>query len=178
MIVVDKNLEQLTSQYSICDASLVDDYSLKIQMGCYYYEPQAPYTEKIVYESHPDPSTLFSKRNDIKQNLTLHPGKQVIACSKHIYKIPLDYFGLVQTKGTLARLFVSATCNDGQVEPGFDGYVTLEIINLSPWEIAIPVGSDIAQLYLVKCSSPASKAYHGRYAEKSKEGPTVAIFKK
>ncbi|WP_197714110.1 dCTP deaminase domain-containing protein [Ferriphaselus amnicola] len=131
-----------------------------------------------MYESHPSPSTIFSDREEIQQNLTLKPGQQVISCSKHKYKIPLDYFGLVQTKGTLARLFVSATCNDGQVEPGFDGYVTLEIINNSPWEIDIPVGSDVAQLYLVKCASPASKAYHGRYAEKSKEGPTIPIFKK
>jgi deoxycytidine triphosphate deaminase len=177
MIVIEKNLEHLAAQYSICDKSLVDDYSLKIQMGKYYHEASKDYEgTNIVYGSHPIPATLFSDKKEIAQNLSLPPNKQVIACSKHMYKIPVDYFGLVQTKGTLARLFVQATCNDGQVEPGFDGYVTLEIINMSPWTIEIPVGSDIAQLYLIKCSSPALQPYHGRYAAKSKDGPTVAIF--
>ncbi len=176
MIVIEKNLEQLTGQYSICDRSLVDDFSLKIQMGNHYYKANSAFKGKVVYGSHPDPATLFSERQDIDQNLSVAPGEQVITCSRHRYSIPLDYFGLVQTKGTLARLFVLATCNDGQVEPGFDGYITLEIVNLSSWTIEIPVGSDIAQLYLIKCSSPAARAYHGRYAAKSKDGPTVAIF--
>ena len=179
MIVIEKNLEHLAAQYSICEKTLVDDFSLKIQMGSHYYEPKDTCDAKnIVYGSHPDPASIFQEKKEIAQNLILKPGGQVIACSKHKYTIPLDYFGLVQTKGTLARLFVLATCNDGQVEPGFDGYVTLEIVNMSPWTIEIPVGSDIAQMYLIKCSSPASQPYHGRYASKSKEGPTVAIFSK
>lgn len=177
MIVIEKNLESLAAQYSICDKSLIDDYSLKVQMGSHYYEANvAHHGEKIVYGLHPDPASLFSEKKEIVQNLSLTPGAQVIACSRHRYKIPLDYFGLMQTKGTLARLFVQTTCNDGQIEPGFDGYITLEIINMSQWTIEIPVESDIAQLYLIKCRSPATRPYQGRYAEKAKEGPTVAIF--
>jgi len=175
MIVIEKNLEQLASQYKICDNGLIDDYSLKIQLGSYFFEPTAS-AETIIYGACPDPSLIFSNRKSIGQNLSLAPGKQVITCSKHTYKLPTDYFGLVQTKGTLARLFVSATCNDGQIEPGFDGYITLEMVNHSPWTLEIPVGSDIAQMYLIKCTSPALKAYSGRYAKGAKEGPTIAIY--
>ena len=179
MIVIDKNLEHLVAQYSVCEKTLFDEFSLKIQLGHTYYEPKPlPVSESIVYGSHPSPSTVFSEQKEIQQNLVLKPGEQVITCSKHRYKIPLDYFGLVQTKGTLARLFVQVTCNDGQVEPGFDGYITLEIINMSPWTIEIPAVSDIAQLYLMKCSSTASKPYHGRYMDAAKEGPTLAVFRK
>jgi deoxycytidine triphosphate deaminase len=179
MIVIEKNLEQLAAQHSICDKSLIDDFSIKVQMGSYFYEVKVENAgKKIVYGSHPDPSQLFSEKQEVAQNLSLESGARIITCSKHKYSIPLDYFGLIQTKGTLARLFVQATCNDGQVEPGFEGFVTLEIINLSPWTIEIPVGSDIAQLYLIKCSSPAEKPYNGRYVHKSKDGPTLAIFNK
>lgn len=177
MIIIEKNLEQLTRQYSICNKELVDDFSLKIQLGNNYFEPAPDKTKKIVYGHLPAPEQLFSPKKEIEQNLTLKPGSQVIACSKHPYKMPIDYFGLVQTKGTLARLFVQATCNDGQIEPGFSGYITLEIVNLSPWTIDIPSGSDVAQLYLIKCSSPAARAYNGRYAENAKNGPTIPIFK-
>lgn len=178
MIIIGQNLAQLSSQYSICDRSLVDDFSLKIQLGKRYFEPNPMENRTVVYGSHPCPTELFSQEKTIgEKNLILKPGNQIIACSKHLYNIPTDHFGLVQTKGTLARLFVQATCNDGQIEPGFSGYITLEIVNLSPWTIDIPAGSDIAQLYLLKCSSPAEHAYCGRYAEKAKEGPTIAIFK-
>lgn len=176
MIIIEKNLEQLSEQYNVCEKHLVDDFSLKIQLGSHYYKPTSEKNKKITYGSHPNPEKLFSEKLAIEQNLSISPGDQVITCSKHIYTMPLDHFGLVQTKGTLARLFVQATCNDGQVEPGFSGFITLEIVNLSPWTIEIPAGSDIAQLYLIKCSSPAERAYQGRYSEKAKQGPTIAIF--
>lgn len=179
MIIIENNLTQLAEQYSICDKLLVDDYSLKIQMGHSFYGiNHENINKKIIYGSHPDPSIFYSDKKEIEQNLTLKPGDKVITCSKHRYSMPLDYFGLVQTKGTLARLFVQATCNDGQIEPGFIGFITLEIINMSPWTIEIPVGSDIAQLYLIKCSSAAEQAYNGRYSDGAKLGPTIAIFKK
>lgn len=177
MIIIEKNLEQLIAQAAVCDRALVDDYSIKIKLGrdCYRVRDESV-SRSVVYESHPDPSTLFSDRVAADQNLILAPGERVLACSKHSYKMPLDCFGLVQTKGTLARLFVQATCNDGQVEPGFEGFITLELLNLSPWKVELPVGSDVAQMYVIKCSSPASKGYSGRYSDASKIGPTIARF--
>jgi len=68
--------------------------------------------------------------------------------------MPLGYIGFVQTKGTLARLFVAAHCTDVQIEPGFSGKVTLELMNQSPFDIAIPVGANIAQIYIMSVKSP------------------------
>ncbi|ABI73229.1 dCTP deaminase [Shewanella frigidimarina] len=175
MMVIEKNLEQLTCQFEVCEKILIDDFSLKIVLGNTYYKP-VKIGESIVYGITPNPSSFFSDKETINQNVILKPGEQIIACSKHKYKLPLDYFGLVQTKGTLARLFVSATCNDGQIEPGFEGFITLEIVNQSPWTIELPKGSEVAQMYLIKCSSPALNAYNGRYSEAAKKGPTIAIF--
>lgn len=175
MIIIEKNLEQLTKQHGICDKELIDDFSLKIKLGRPYYVPQER-GSKIIYGQEPDPSAFFSPIQQGKQNITVGPGEQFIACSKDIYRMPLGYFGLVQTKGTLARLFVSTTCNDGQIEPGFHGHITLEIVNHSPWTIELPTSSEVAQLYLVKCSSEASKPYQGRYAEGALKGPTLATF--
>lgn len=177
MLVTSTNLEQLVVQYAICDKRLVDDYSVRLQMGTTYYEPRA-YAEPIVYDSHPEPASLFSERKHVQQHLVLPAGKAVITTTKHRYKMPIDYFGLVQTKGTLARLFVSTTCNDGQIEPGFDGFITLELVNHSPWTIHIPISSDVAQMYLFKCASPADKPYNGRYSSAAKDGPTIAVFER
>lgn len=175
MIIIEKNLEQLASQYSICDKVLLDDYSIKLQLGSSYYET-LPFSGTVVYGCAPTPSTLFAELKTVSQNLTLDVGQRLICATRHVYRMPVDYFGLVQTKGTLARLFVIATCNDGQVEPGFEGFITLELVNLSPWKVEIPIGSDIAQMYLIKCSSPAANKYRGRYATGVKAGPTIPIF--
>jgi len=175
MIIIEKNLEQLTKQYDICDKDLIDDFSLRIRLGRPHHIPKESHST-IIYGQDPDPSEFFSPLQHGKQNITVGPGKQFIACSKDIYKMPSGYFGLLQTKGTLARLFVSTTCNDGQIEPGFHGYVTLEIVNHSPWTIELPIGSEVAQLYLIKCSSEALRPYKGRYAEGALKGPTLAFF--
>ncbi len=88
--------------------------------------------------------------------------------------MPVEYFGLVQTKGSLARLFISATCNDGQIEPGFKGKITLELANFGNAEIQIPLGETIAQMFLFRCTT-AAKPYAGRY--QNADEPTLATFK-
>lgn len=175
MVIISENLRALVDQYKVCKIDLVDEFSLKVKLGNKSYSP-IPSQDTVVYGSHPNPATLFNKISSIQQNLTLTPGEKYLACTQDIYTIPSDYFGLVQTKGTLARLFVAITCNDGQVEPGFKGHITLEIINNSPWTVDLPVGSDIGQMYLFKCSMSAEKPYDGRYAEPSLNGPTLPIF--
>ncbi|WP_428981187.1 dCTP deaminase domain-containing protein [Marinomonas rhodophyticola] len=40
--------------------------------------------------------------------------------------MPNNKFGLVQTKGSIARGFISVHMSDGQVDPGYKGKVTLE----------------------------------------------------
>ena len=65
MIIIDKNLEHLASQYSICDKTLIDEFSIKIQLGHIYYEPKTEVSARVVYGSFPEPATMFSskKRN-------------------------------------------------------------------------------------------------------------------
>lgn len=175
MLIIDENLKQLMSANEICDIALYDQFSISIKLGESFYEPKRN-VKKVIYNVEPKPTELFSEKKVIDDKLILEPGGSVIACSKDLYKIPLKYFGLVQTKGTLARLFIQATCNDGQVEPGFEGYITLEITNLSPWMVEIPKSSKIAQLFIYQCSTSVSEGYSGRYAVSSKNGPTLPIF--
>jgi deoxycytidine triphosphate deaminase len=182
MLIIDKNLRGLVSQHSICDDTLVEDFCLSIRLGSDVFLPKKAGANgeliDVTYGHSPNPASLFHEKKKIDQNLCLAPREVAIASSDAIYKIPRNYFGLVQTKGTLARMFVSITCSDGQIEPGFNGKITLEIVNLSPWNIRIPVFSEVGQLYLIKCSSEIQKGYHGRYEKESKNGPTIPIWEK
>jgi dCTP deaminase len=181
MLIIESNLASLAEQKSICDLSLVERFCLTIRLGKEVYHPRK--TEdgaliEVTYDHTPEPETLFDQLSLIDQNLELLPGESVIGCSFDLFSIPLNCFGLLQTKGTLARMFVSITCNDGQIEPGFQGKVTLEITNNSPWKVKIPLKSHIGQLYIFRCTTTAQETYSGRYAELAKVGPTIPIWGK
>ena len=178
MLIIGKNLSGLVRHHKICDESLVDQFSIRIQVDHQIRRMEKP-TEppvKVVYEHEIENDKLYSKLEKVSQNIVLSPNDKLLACSKSDFKIPSGYFGLIQTKGTLARLFVSCTCNDGQVEPGYCGRITLEVTNHSNFEIALPVGSDVAQLFLFKCSGDEDGVYRGKYQGATE--PTLPIFKR
>lgn len=165
MLIIDRNLKNLVNNLGVCRSDLVEEFCLQIRLsdtGYYKFEPSK---EKIITYGHDDEQSLKDLFTDIQTgSIILKPGEQALACSEDKYTLPNNVFGLVQTKGTLARLFVQITCNDGQIEPGFEGHITLEIVNLSPCTIEIPVRQKIGQLYLFNCSMESSKPYSGKYA--------------
>ena len=177
MLIIGENLKQLVHGKNICGSALVEKFSLRIKLGSSYYKPHSNTHQRVTYNNYPDPKDLYTERQHILQNLELNPGESVIGSSHDLYKMPLDHFGLVQTKGTLARMFVQITCNDGQIEPGFSGYITLEITNFSPWTVLLPKFSNVGQLFVFRTSTDVEKGYEGRYSKAAMEGPTIPIFR-
>lgn len=128
----------------------------------------------FVFGTAYDKSLFFHDEASIDRDLVLDPGDCVLSCSAERYHMPRGYFGLLQTRGSLGRMFVSATCNDGQIEPGFDGRITLEITNHARFQVVIPVGSRIAQLFIFRCTTEVGKPYDGHY--QNADGPTLPTF--
>jgi len=160
---------------NVCPVELVEEFSLRIKLDPRIRRMRStPPAEPLVYGSPYDVDAYFEPLESLTRDLVLEPGDRVLACSADRYAMPINNFGLVQTKGSLARLFVATTCNDGQVEPGFNGKITLEIVSFSTCKIAIPVGASIAQLFVFRCTTPAAHPYEGRYNRAME--PTVADF--
>lgn len=163
MIIVGENLKSLIKQFNICDESLFDETGINVELGNVFYFPvYKKNAEPIVYGTM-NVNGYFEKKIINGGTLDLKPRDSILACSKAPIKMPMGYMGLIQTKGSLARLFVAATCNDAQVDPGFEGKITLEIINYSKFDISIPLGAKVAQIYIIKCSTDNSSPYNGRY---------------
>ncbi|WP_271460364.1 dCTP deaminase [Pantoea leporis] len=181
MLIIDDNLKSLVTEESICaNKNLVETFCLQVRLSNNIYKLRdlAEGQDKIIRYgySNDDIDDLYCLDDDSskKSSITLKPGEQILACSHDRYKLPNDVFGLIQTKGSLARLFVQITCNDGQIEPGFEGHITLEIVNLSKYCIEIPFFSKVGQLYLFGCSMKTSSPYSGRYA--NSDFPTIPNF--
>ena len=171
MVVVGDNLKGLIRAKGICDEDLFDEFSVKIKLDRTIFRLTPQDGKTIRYGSQT--VNEYYNEEKLESELLLRPGECVLACSSQHITMPLGYIGFVQTKGTLARLFVAAHCADAQIEPGFSGKVTLELMNQSPFDIAIPVGANIAQVYVMRCSTDNSKAYEGKY--QSSEIPTLPL---
>lgn len=175
MLIVGDSLRGLNNHFRVVKRELVlpeEDFSLNLALDRVVKKYET-LKEPIVYGQDLPPASIKAER--IKDPyLLLEPGDTVLACSVEVVSMPEGYFGLVQTKGSLARLFVTATCCDGQIEPGYDGRVTFELVNLGKNSIHIPIGARVAQMYIFRCSTRATPRYSGKY--QGAKGPTESWF--
>ena len=174
MLIIDDNLRSLVEEKKICsNPNMLDNFCLQVRLSNEFFRLKKD-SERIIKYGFDDVDELYEIKDSKEKSIILEPGEQVLACSHDTYTIPKNIFGLLQTKGSLARLFVQITCTDGQVEPGYTGKITLEIVNLSPFKIEIPFYSKVGQLYLFNCSMTAKNGYNGKY--NNAEYPTIPLF--
>lgn len=93
--------------------------------------------------------------------ILLQPGDAVLACTREFIRMPLNVSGQIFTKSTLGRMFINHMMA-GFVDPGFEGRLTLELVNEGPHCVKIPVGARVVQMILSKLDRK-SAAYAGRY---------------
>jgi len=98
-----------------------------------------------------------------------------LASTLEKFTMPTDLLGIVHDKSTLARLGIAL--QNTVIEPGWVGYLTLEITNHGTEEMVLPEGSPIAQIIFHVLDSEASVAYDGKY-QNQKRGPQEAILEK
>lgn len=97
----------------------------------------------------------------IKQDVWLHPFKRfVLASSIERFSMPNHVMGRVLNKSTWARKGLDASMTTN-IEPGWEGYLTLELIYNRYKPLFIPAGSGICQVIFEEILNPTS--YSGKY---------------
>lgn len=86
-------------------------------------------------------------------------GRFVIASTIEEFKMPNDLTGIVHDKSTWARRGLSVF--NTVIEPGWKGFLTLELVYHGHADLVIPAGAGIAQVIFHKLSSKS--AYVGKY---------------
>lgn len=166
MIVIGENLSELMAQHTMVDRSnCFDETCIKLHLGDSYIQlcPTENVNRLIYGEKIPD--ECFHKEPVPSEGLLIPSKTSVLACSAESVNMPLGYMGLLQTKGSLARLFVSLHFADGQIDPGFCGHVTFEIFNGSEFDIVIRRLQPVGNLYIFKTSTKQVHPYSGQYAK-------------
>lgn len=111
----------------------------------------------------------------IKQSVWMFWGRRfVLASSIERFKLPPDIMGRVMNKSTWARLGVDASMGTN-LEPGWEGYLTIELRYVRKRPLFIPAGVGIAQVIFETLAQPAS--YDGKY-QGQPDQPVEAKFEK
>jgi dCTP deaminase len=108
----------------------------------------------------------------IAEHILLRRGAFALASTIEKFEMPHYVLATVHDKSSWARkgLAVQTTV----IEPGWRGYLTLELTNHGPEELLIEHGSPIAQILFHQLVEPTSIPYRGRYQDQM-AGPQPAI---
>ena len=113
------------------------------------------------------------------QPFILHPGEFVLGSTLERVALPDDVVARLEGKSSLGRLGLLIHSTAGYVDPGWDGYLTLELSNVANLPITIYRGMKIGQISFFRLTTPADVPY-GSTSTKSKyqgqRGPTASRF--
>lgn len=105
-------------------------------------------------------------------NPKFRPGNFTLASTIERFMMPTNMVGVVHDKSTWARKGLSVF--NTVIEPGWEGYLTLELVYHGSEELIIPAGAGIAQVVFHETASAAQ--YTGKYQDQP-DHPVPAIHK-
>lgn len=89
----------------------------------------------------------------------LHPGEFVLGSTLERVHISNQIAARLEGKSSLGRLGILTHSTAGFIDPGFNGYITLELSNVSPLPVKLWPGMKIGQICFFELSSPAEHPY-------------------
>ena len=111
------------------------------------------------------------REEDGSQRGEFRHGRFALASAIEEFRMPNNLVGIVHDKSTWARKGLSVF--NTVIEPGWNGFLTLELVYHGNDTLTIPAGSGIAQVLFHELQSPG--AYEGKY-QNQKDEPVHAKF--
>jgi dCTP deaminase len=111
----------------------------------------------------------------LKGEMVVMPGECILAVTEQSLYLGANHAAEVAGKSSLGRLFQAVHVTAGFVDAGFQGYITLEIVNLAPRPVIYTAGQRIGQVIFTKLDSTANPMYNakGQYSN-ADSGPIPA----
>jgi len=93
------------------------------------------------------------------QSLCLRPGGFVLGATLETVTIGKWYRARLEGKSTIGRLGLMVHVTAGYIDPGFTGVITLELLNVAPYDIELVAGEPVCQLAVEHLSDCPEKLY-------------------
>jgi len=108
----------------------------------------------------------------VAQTLVISPGKGILGSALEYLRMPSSVVGFVKDKSSNARDFILV--QNTLIDPGWKGYLTLEITNHGKAPVEIEAGTPIAQIVFQWLDFPTDLPYDGKYQNQgSQPQPTI-----
>lgn len=134
-------------------------------------KPILPFNERSIHNGMSYGLSHAGYDVRIAETIWLWPLWGRLASTVEEFFMPDDLVGRVCDKSSWARRFV--TVQNTVIEPGWNGFLTLELTRHRPWPVRIKAGTPIAQILFEKLAEPTEKPYTGKY-QNQQRGPQVA----
>ena len=133
--------------------------------GCSHGLSEAGYDIRIKQAIHFIPQQHTIIRTDEGEVPEHHVGHFVLASAIEEFDMPDNLVGIVHDKSTWARRRLSVF--NTVIEPGWKGFLTLELVYHGREELVIPAGTGIAQVIFHELALPSR--YDGKYQNQQDE---------
>jgi len=130
-----------------------------------------------VRQPMPDLTDLVTATSD--EPFVLHPGEFVLASTYERVRLPADLVARIEGKSSLGRLGLLTHATAGFVDPGWDGWLTLELSNVATLPISLYPGMQIGQLAFFELTTAADQPYGSsglRSKYQGQRGPTASRY--
>ena len=109
----------------------------------------------------------------LAQDIWLWPFWGRLGSIREHLRLPPDLCARVLDKSTNARCFIFV--QNTIIEPGWHGYLTVELTRILPWPVRLRAGTPIAQIVFETLDQATDQPYAGKYQGQA-AGPQVARF--
>lgn len=93
------------------------------------------------------------------QKLTIRPGQTVMTRIYERFQMPHGCAGKIEGRSSFARLGLSVHCTGDFINPGWDGFMPLQLTNHGPLPIRIAPFFPICQLMIVRLAGTPERTY-------------------
>lgn len=101
------------------------------------------------------------KRFDVAegQSVTIKPGHTIMGRIYERFQMPKNCAGKIEGRSSFARLGLSVHCTGDFINPGWQGFMPLQLTNVGPYPLRIAPYFSICQLMLVPLASDPERSY-------------------
>jgi dCTP deaminase len=142
-------------------------YDIRIKQNVSFERGQS---QNVAFDSGQSQNVAFERGQSVWANWFSSNTSFALASTIEEFDMPFDMVGVVHDKSTWARKGLSVF--NTVIEPGWKGFLTLELVYHGRETLYIPAGSGIAQVLFHSTAITAS--YEGKYQDQADQ-PVEAI---
>ncbi len=160
-------------------------YDIRLKQDVYFYPPDPilyadyvkgnPFRSAPIEHYHEQLKAAFHGLTIVEYENGDHQrtlGRTALASSVEEFDMPDTIWGELRNKSTHARRFIDATIGT-DIEPGWKGFLTIEIIFHGNEPVHLPAGSGIAKVVFHQLQNGAS--YSGKY-QNQEDRPVLPVL--